>query len=429
MPLLPLELFRQAMRMHPYHFWQLANSTVPVSSNCDTLVYEYAWQNADALGRADISAAIDTAEARLREWLGYSVAPHYVVETLDWPQYHDPSFWAWGPGGIDGRWRTLQLSEGYVQNFGIETRTIIQASAPVTYTDSDGDGVLDTFSVSVSTSILDAATLGIVFLSSDMPSTENDGYFVEAQRLHPVRVVTDGSDAVFTGNAWIMVKPKLYQGVAPVPLNPATAGVLATAVDVLQFQPGSTTAMPQATLIWNTLPWAGCAAPVPDSGSSRDPNAAGTATARVGISDARRGIAHVGQATYDATTGLWSAGSGDYWRPPDRVIVRYLAGITPGTPSASIVPINHDRMSPTWQTIVARLAAAELGQPICACQEANRELHYWQVDLARTGGNNDAQFGAISAEDLNNPFGTRRGHIYAWRQVNHLRLMRGLFAG
>jgi hypothetical protein len=83
-------------------------------------------------------------------------------------------------------------------------------------------------------------------------------------------------------------------------------------------------------------------------------------------------------------------------------------------------------MQHAWRVTVARLAAAELARPICACDEANREIFRWQFDLARTAGAGDEAYGAIAAGDLDNPFGTRRGHVYAWRQVKQLRQQLGI---
>ena len=45
MTLLPLDSWRQILAFHPYHFWQLANATTPVTSACNGLVKEYAWQS------------------------------------------------------------------------------------------------------------------------------------------------------------------------------------------------------------------------------------------------------------------------------------------------------------------------------------------------------------------------------------------------
>jgi hypothetical protein len=139
----------------------------------------------------------------------------------------------------------------------------------------------------------------------------------------------------------------------------------------------------------------------------------------VGIYDAEHGVVGATQAAYDSDAAIWSAVLWSGCRAPDQVTISYLAGI----------PLENNQMARPWQTIVARLAAAELAAPICACQVANRTLAYWQTDVARTGGNNDEQFGAVTQDQLNNPFGTRRGHLYAWQQVKHLRQVRGFLPG
>ena len=59
---------------------------------------------------------------------------------------------------------------------------------------------------------------------------------------------------------------------------------------------------------------------------------------------------------------------------------------------------------------------------------ANREVARWQFDLARSSGADDEAY-VTSPSDLENPFGTRRGHVDAWRTVRSLRLARGLTAG
>ena len=68
-----------------------------------------------------------------------------------------------------------------------------------------------------------------------------------------------------------------------------------------------------------------------------------------------------------------------------------------------------------------------MARPICACDTANREWYRWQQDLART--NKDDELYTVSPQDLNNPFGTRRGHVWAWRQVLNLHQKRGVFPG
>ena len=89
-PLMPLEEWRNEFTWHPFHFWQLADSRyVPVDSACSTVVREYAYYSADRSGRHDIRNAIRAAETKLRTWLNYSIAPHYVIETLPFPRFDD----------------------------------------------------------------------------------------------------------------------------------------------------------------------------------------------------------------------------------------------------------------------------------------------------------------------------------------------------
>jgi hypothetical protein len=156
------------------------------------------------------------------------------------------------------------------------------------------------------------------------------------------------------------------------------------------------------------------------SDSPYDPAAVALAVGRVGVRDARLGIVLPAESSYDTTTGIWSSLDWTVCRVPDRVFVRSYAGY----------PLDSSgQMDQKWRVVVARLAAAELAQPICGCADANRALAYWQFDLARTSGANDEAYGAVSTEDLDNPLGTRRGAVYAWHQVKHLRHMRGIVPG
>ena len=95
--------------------------------------------------------------------------------------------------------------------------------------------------------------------------------------------------------------------------------------------------------------------------------------------DAQLGIMAPAASAYNATSGVWSSVGGAV-RRADQVTVRYLAGL----------PLDASGQMPhAWRVTVARLAAAELARPICACDGTNRELYRWQFDLARTAGVGD----------------------------------------
>lgn len=432
MNLLPLDTWRSIISFHPTHFWGVAGTgteALAVDTGCESIVRQYAWQNSDAVGRAEIAEAIETAESRLREYLGYSVAPRYTTEMVSWPQYLDLSLSLWGASGADDRRLSVQLSEGYIQAVGVEQLTVIQAAVAVVYSDSDGDGIDDLFTVTAvaSAGLTDSKEVALYFATADrFNGADFTDVVGDRWRIQPVTVVLSGGNVVIKGAKWLLVKPQKYEGftnVGPNGLEATTAANFATTVDLYRRTTnadGATTDTSQAVIIWETPPGDGCCGDTAYSGSSNDPAAVANAVARVGLRNARLGLVLPAESTYDSTTGIWSSLDWSICRPPDRVLVRYLAGY----------PLDSSgQMDQKWRVIVARLAAAELARPICGCSDANRALAYWQFDMARTSGANDEAYGAVSATDLDNPLGTRRGAVYAWRQIHHLRQLRGVSPG
>jgi len=429
--LLALDDFRRIMGLAPFHFWGLLSTTLnPVTSACNDIVKSYAWQGTDALGRSEILEAIETAERKLRDYLGYAVAPEYREETVRWPRFYDHSRTRWanwdGHGEFIGT--RLPFGSGYVQAVGVESLTLLGAASlangKLVITDADSDGLSDTFTITIATTATDPDKIAVYFGSTDRLDGEAVG---EKWRIKPTKVTLSGGNAIIKGRYWLLVRPILYEGVNPQPLDPAMAANFANTLDVYvrTTDPnGVTVDDSQATLIWETEPchgpWCCCSSccgsldyvPVD---SSFDPAAQGLAIARAGIREARYGELNIGEAVLDATTGIWAATSWAAGREPDRVQVRYLAGY----------PLESGNVAQKYQTIVARLAAAEMVKDICACVIANKQVHQWSFDLARTAGNNDERF-TISLGDLDNPFGTRRGQVVAWREVRNSRLTPGL---
>ena len=70
------------------------------------------------------------------------------------------------------------------------------------------------------------------------------------------------------------------------------------------------------------------------------------------------------------------------------------------------------------------MAVSRLHRPICACGSAGALIEYLQVDLSAP---TREQSYNVSFTDLDNPFGTRRGELEAWRYVT--RLVRNSQAG
>lgn len=424
------------MGFSPFHFYGLSNSKVPMVSGCDELVRQYQWQAGDRAGRAEVCEAIETAEGLLQRYLGWRVAPQYAEQVVVWPRYGVQELDRIYPVDSHGDWLAVTLpNDGYVQALGIEALTLVGtvtvAGATLVYTDSDSDTLLDTFTATI---VVPAGTLaseiGIYFAAADRLWGESAS---EKWRILPVRVSVSGVNATIRGRYWQLVKPILYEGIpTTVPsggggatgLNPDTATNFVTSLEVYLRQTngnGTTTATSQAVLEWETRPWWACpyisSTTAPLNGSASDPAAIAQAVARAGIRNGELGLVHGAQALYDAASGLWrSAFPYCLAGPPDRATFRYLAGKALGSDG---------QMERGMQPVVARLAAAELARPIAACRETNQELYRWQQDMT-VAGRGDELFNTNDPDLLDNPFGFRRGHVWAWKQVRRLALMGGI---
>lgn len=413
MSLLPLDTFRQLMRLHPWHFWQITDSNLlKVNSQCNTVLYQYGWQTAQFVGRDEIKEAIESAEAKIKRYLGYSPAPAFAEQTLPYPRYDNIRFDYTAPIDATGRWQSVALrNEQWIQALGVETLTAIATPSALVYSDEDGDGLLDTWTLGpIATTVTDVSEIAVYFNAVD----RWDGSGASEQwRITPVNVTIAAGLVTVTGRRWQVVKPVLYEGAAHNTIDPTVAASFAASLDLYQRwcdPDGITTSTSQGVLIWETDPelCACCGCTSSSTSSSHDPAAWAEAVARVGERDFRLGLVIPGQAVYNATTGVWSAVDWSQCTQPDRVLIRSYAGY----------PLQaNGQMDADWARTVARLAAAELSAPICGCDIANRELYRWQFDLARSAGNNDEAYGAISAEVLNNPLGTRRGQVEAWKRI------------
>lgn len=415
-PLLPLDLYRERIEHSPWAFWGLANTIVPVTSACNGLVYEYAWQNANGVGRTEIRRALVDAQDLLADYLRYDVAPAYREDVVPWPRLNDA---AWSRNqSIDqrGQYLSVILPRVNIREVGIQRTTLIGTPA-VVYSDTTPlDGLNDTFTLTIATSVTDPDQLQ-VFVSA---VNRFDGSSLSQRwRIAPVRVTISGGVATIVGKAWLAVRPVLYetQGAA---LDPSTAGNFQTTMDVARvyIDPnGITTDDSQATLLYEAIPCPWFCVPCTSLNISTDPAAVGAAIARVGIRNAQTGTVTPASAVYDATTTTWAAG-GCCWTcqpEPDRVLVRYTEGM----------PLVDHQMAAASQEVIAMLATAMIAGPICACKEANKRIGYLQFDLARSSGAGGEAYGLISGEDLRNPFGTRRGQVLAWKRVSQQRSVRG----
>lgn len=423
-PLLPLEIWRSMLGFDPWHFWGWTdNSLLQVTSSCTPIVTEYEWQQTDAAGRVQIAEALIEAENMLFEYLGYEVAPKFKEATLPWPRRLDRRMMRTGPWDADGRWLNVQLPDGLIQAVGTRTLTLIQANVPVVYTDSDNDTYPDLATIGpivIPTTITDISEIAIYVSVADRFG--DDTAVGDRWEITPLRATISGTSLTIKAGGWMFSRPILREGYGKAILDPTTAANFVTTVDVYRKYTDPTQTdvlLAQAEIIWETTPlhgwWCQCSScgSDPFMGSPDDPAAIARAAARVGIRNSRTGQVTPAETVFNTSTGIFATLDWGLCLEPDRVTIRYRAGY----------PYERGRIARKWQQIVARLAAAELNRPIVGCEDANRQLFYWQQDLSRTGASKE--FFQTSAKVTDNRFGTRRGHVYAWNEVMDQRLIGG----
>lgn len=89
---------------------------------------------------------------------------------------------------------------------------------------------------------------------------------------------------------------------------------------------------------------------------------------------------------------------------PDRIKLYYRAGLTNDIDQ--------------WERATAYLALSLLDRPICTCASLEHVSRHWQEDLAhRASTQAQSSSFLMSRRNLDNPFGTTRGAVYAWNLV------------
>lgn len=417
MGVLSLEVFRQVLGLDPWHFWGFTHPTLaPRRGQCDDLFFEEAYQAHDRVGRRELRRYLDEAEDLLARYLGYEIGPKYRADTLSWPAaYQSAAIRPMRYVGADYRYLSVHLPRGRVIAAGAESLTLV-GSPSVSLIGQSATSLPQYFeaTVTVPMTVTNASQLAVYYPASERTWGEGPS---DRWRITPVSITLSGSTATIRGPAWMLARPSATAfAYAPAGFDPTDAANFCATVDVYRRTTnpdGDTTATAQAVLTWQAAPigWWFCCQ------DSSDPAGEGTALARVAVRDAELGIVAPAAAVRDATTGTWAAVNWDACVPPDRVTVRYLSGLplqADSTPAAF------------WALACARLAAARMPKTICACETANRTLHRWQFDLARTDGAAGEQYGRISERDLANPLGTRLGEVMAWRAIEEHQIIGGV---
>lgn len=412
--LLALDRFAKILGLTPPHFNQAAGSTVFTNRPCNDIFFQHAWQFSDTVSREDIAVAIKSSEDDITAALGFSPAPVWIESEMHtYPRYYRPEYFTVDGLNTRGQRKSIQAKLGKFILAGRRATSEVTSGVTVVYTDPDGDGFDELATITTPTTLEDKCEIKVYFAGEGGE---------QEWEIRPAKTVTiTGGNVVFTFDSWQLIDPDLWEAF-PTDANLGaisleTSGNFVTTVDVYREFTDFTQSSAQS--FWEPTPKISgvnlsgfCVA----CGSTTGTCVACSLTSQTGclhVRDVDNGLVVTQPATYNTTTEQWDQVNYVVCREPDIVKLWYYAG---DLSQRFLSNKDCDSLSDFYAYAITWLAVARLDRPLCSCTAIKALTQSLMEDLALTGASSHL----LSEEDLNNPFGTRRGAINAWRRIGRL---------
>lgn len=416
--LLSLARYAKIMGINPSHFWGAAALNVdpqvmPLSSSCTAIWYKYEWQDVDRVARYTIANEISNAERDIAEAIGYWPAPTWIAdERIPYERYHRREYFTYG-FDIRGRFKPVTARWGRIINVGRRAVSLVgtatSAGGTLVYTDEDSDGLYETATIVVATTLTDVNEIKVYFYNMDGDP--------DWEIREPRSKVISGGFVTIVFDAWLLIDPDLYEflptsdGNTLIDIGVTTNFV--NAVDV--YREYVDTSQAATELYWE-----------PDYSTcdeSEEPCEPDEQDGCLRIRDEKTGILVPIPAEYDSTGGTWSMA--DEWtgrHEPDYVKVWYYAGEVDNKYKRSL---SLNPLSDFWAQTIAWLATARLPRPLCTCGNLESLTEWLRTDLSLNSRDNSF---FMPESLMANPFGPRGGEVATWRRISKLVKKRQSFA-
>lgn len=386
--LLPLSRYAEIMQIPLTHFWQMNGPKAPLGKGCD-VVWDYDSREALAWG-------ISQAEHLIAEELGFWPAPKFITN-----EKHNL-----GLNGVRGDWWNAELETrwGYVEGFGTETLTLVQADATVLHQNLDSDpldreetATIGTALYSNLTACSDILDVAIFFRTSDGAEDAADPRW----EIKPIKVDIDGTTMQITAESSLFLRPDLQR------LTEADCRY-SDDTDAWKYNFGTTNLVSRVDVYCRTI---NKSTPVTLRWDGRCGCSVGvceheTQSACAYNTDLKYGFFTARPATWTGSKHLEATPT--YWDPPESVLVNYRAGYP--------LDSRTGRMDSRLERAIVKLTNVLLSEPPCGyCDIAQRR---WQEDRKRVD--------PLTLEAANLPWAMyQQGALDAWKMIRHLIRGRG----
>lgn len=357
-----LNTWPRVMNENIWTFNQIAGEGAPLNENCDVYIQPE---------RDQIARALDGSLKKIARLLKYWPRPKWFQNTIpfggglpmrnQWLQTLTPE--------ADGSWKLIE--------FGKRATTLIQAGAPVTYSDVGGYGINNTATITVPAGALtNTDEIQVFFQVADGANAAASPRF----QIEPAQVTLTAGNFIITIDRSLMVKPSVWatpyvvtdpnRNERNIVDNANASTGFVTAVDVYRVYNDTTTQL--EVLDWNNA-----------------------------VLDTFTGVVVDGELglfsfTRECEAALWC-----YCNRPVRVRVNYRAGL----------PLLDGYMDSELEEAIIRLANVLM--PVELCTFCAPTKNAWEQD--RRPAVRD-QVSILSPEAVHNTFGyVSYGAVYAYR--------------
>lgn len=408
---LSLARYAQIMGVPPVHFFgSQASQAFPITGQCSNAWPRHSWQNKGRTSREEILLLIQQAELEMAEFMGFNLAPAFVLNEV----HSYPRFWRRTSfaitGGLDvrGGYKRLALKNGgkLIQS-GKRTASLIGTATTgdgtLVYSDEDTDGFAETATISLLTTETEVCELR-AFVTGLGGQAEWE--------IRPAKSkIISGGSVTMTFNSWLFVNPDTDAAYptadAYKAIDISTTVNYVSSVDIYRVYADNT--LVSARFFWER---AGTCTECGGTGCDACSLAYQDGCAMVG--DVDGGFIVPIPAEYNATDGIWNHSGWIIGRDPDQVRVSYYAG---DIDQSYLSGTSCDPLKALYAKAIAYLATARITMPICVCTELADNFESMREDMSLLGEESHL----VSLDILDNPFGTRRGEIMAWNLIGRIK--------
>lgn len=400
---LTLDRWAQIIGYSPLHFWGVdGGEWHHRGMACGKPIFQYDWQDADRIGRDEIGRAIAEAEADLERLLRYRLMPSW--EEDEWVSTQRPyrsELFNLNNADVRGFATAIQPQWGYMVSGGIRSVETLDSGATVTY---DNDGHLPT-------TYKNRATVTLL-LTEEIPDCEVAVFYPdhagdERWRIRPVEVFhTAGLTYTVRFRRELAVLEDHLESYDLETLRGVDGGDDANFLSEVAVCRVYNDPQQQATFLWESN-----GSPCGCSGAGCSVCGYGTQTGCFLLrGDPRLSLVVAHPATWDSDALAFNTAALAVGRQPDIVRLWYYAGWQDKSADCPVTELDDD-----WARTVAYLAASKLDREICACSQ--KSIGHWRTDLAFSSGVTEMSSHGITQSDLDNPLGTTRGAVMAWKRI------------